>query len=331
MRWARIIDENGNDSPPILIDNSTAANRAVNIPEFANIPAGGLMSIDAPAADFYRLFDRAWEIAEKGRFDAAVGAWNDALKLNPSDSRARYNLGIALARTGKFNQAIAEYQKALEINPDFAEVHNNLGVALGRTGKFDDAIAHYRKALEIHPEVAEFHTNLGGALVWKGKPEEAIAQFNQALDVDPAFVEAHHCLGDAYYHLRGNSPAALAQWREALRLRPDYPAVLNKVAWLLATSPYAGLRNGAEAVDLAQRAARLSGGLEPEIRGTLAAAYAEAGKFPEAVETSRRALTLASQQNSEPLTKALRARIALYQTGVPLRESPRHPRLAPAE
>lgn len=319
------IDENGNDSPPILIDNSTAANRAVNIPEFVNIPAGGLMSIDAPAAEFYRLFDRAWETAEKGRFDEAVAAWNEALNLNPSDSRARYNLGIALARTGRFNEAIAEYQKALEINPVFAEVHNNLGVAMGRTRKFDDAIAHYRKAIEINPEMAEFHTNLGVALVWKGKPEEAIAQFEQALKVNPAFVEAHHCLGDAHYYLRGNSTAALAEWREVLRLRPDYPAVLNKVAWLLATSRDANTRNGAEAVELARRAARLSGEREPEILGTLAAAYAETGRFSEAIETSRRALALAAQQNSGQLADALKAGIALYQTGVPLRESPPAP------
>jgi tetratricopeptide (TPR) repeat protein len=316
------IDENGNDSPAILIENSTAANRAVNIPEFVNITAGGLLSIDAPAAEFYRLFDRAWELAEKRRFAAAVGAWNEALKLNPADSRAHYNQGIALAMTGRFNEAIAQYQMALESNPDFAEVHNNLGVALARTGKVDDAIAHYRKAVDLNPEGAEFHTNLGVALVWKGNPDEAIAQFGQALKANPEFVEAHHSLGDAFYYLRGNAPAAMAQWREVLRLRPDYLAVLNQTAWLLATTPDANIRNGAEAVELAQRAARLSGGREPEVLGTLAAAYAEVGKFSEAIETSRRALVLAAQRKSEPLAEALKARMALYQKGVPFRESP---------
>lgn len=316
------IDENGNDSPPVLIENSTAANRAVNIPEFVNIPAGGLLSIDAPAAEFYTLFDRAWELAEKSQFAEAVGAWGDALKLNRSDSRAYYNLGIALAMTGRVSEAIAKYDRALEINPDFAEVHNNLGAALARTGKLDDAITHYLKALDINPRVAEFHTNLGVALVWKGRHEEAIRQFEAALELNPGLVEAHQCLGDAFYYLRGNPSAALAEWRQVLRLRPDYLAVLNQTAWLLATNPDASIRNGVEAVELAQRAVRLSGGREPDVLGTLAAAYAEAGRFSEAVETSRRAVAQATQQQTEPLAKTLKARIELYEKRIPFRESP---------
>ncbi|MCE5310811.1 MAG: tetratricopeptide repeat protein, partial [Acidobacteriales bacterium] len=316
------IDENGNDSPSVLVENSTAANRAVNIPEFVNIPAGGLLSIDAPAAEFYKLFDRAWELAEKSQFVEAVGAWGDALKLNPSDSRAHYNLGIALAMTGRFSEAIARYERALEINPDFAEVHNNLGVALARTGKVDEAIAHYRKALDLNPEMAEFHTNLGVALVWKGKADEAVAQFERALAANPESVDAHRNLGNAFYYLRGNSLAALAQWREVLRLRPDYLAVLNQTAWLLATHPDASTRNGEEAVVLARRAARITGGREPEVLGILAAAYAEVGRFSDAVETSRRAMAQATQQKRDPLAQALKDRIALYQKGVPFRETP---------
>jgi tetratricopeptide (TPR) repeat protein len=313
------VDEAGNDSPAILIENATAANRAVNIPEFVNVPSGGLLKIDAPAAEFYRLFDSAWVLAEKGRYEAAVAEWNKALELSPDDARANYNLGIALARTGKPGDAIARYQKALKADPDFAEVHANLGVALSQKGRLDEAIAHFEKALKLNPASAEVHINLGVALVWKRQTDAAIAHFEKALAINPASAEAHRNLGDAFYHLRGKTRDALSHWRAALRLAPNHPLVLNQAAWVLATSTEASIRNGAEAVELAERALRLSGGRDAATLDTLAAAYAEAGRFPEAAQTARRALSIASR----PLADGLKARLALYETGRPFRDSQR--------
>ena len=126
------IDEDGNDSPAILIENSTAANRAVNIPEFVNIPQDGLEHIDVPAAEFYRLFDSAWNLAEKGRFDESIAEWTRALAISPDDAKAHNNLGRALAGKGDFDQAIVHWQKALEIDPRYWEAHNNLACSAGR-------------------------------------------------------------------------------------------------------------------------------------------------------------------------------------------------------
>jgi tetratricopeptide (TPR) repeat protein len=316
------VDEDGNDSPPVLIENATAANRAVNIPEFVDIPAGGLESIEAPAADFYRLFDRAWELGEKGQYQAAIAAWEDALKLSAEDPRAHYNLGIALARTGDFGKAAVHYRKALAADPGFAEVHNNLGVALARLGQVHEAISHYRMALEANQGVAEVHTNLAVALARKGDAEGAIDEFRQALKIQPDLVEAHHGLGDVHYYLRGNPAEALKQWREVLRLYPDHVVVLNKTAWALATCREPSVRNGAEAVRLAERAVRLSGGREPDVLGTLAAAHAETGRFSAAIQISQRAVALASQQNQGGLLQALTTRMELYRKGVPFREQP---------
>ena len=114
----------------------------------------------------------------------------------------------------------------------------------------------------------------------------------------------------------------LAKRREAMRLQPNDAALLNDTAWMLATNPNASVRNGTEAVELAERALKLSGGNEPAILGTLAAAYAEAGRFPEAAATARKALELARQQNKRALADALRARIALYEAGKPYHETP---------
>ena len=125
---------------------------------------------------------------------------------------------------------------------------------------------------------------------------------------------------------------ALAERRESLRSRPDDVALLNDTAWALATNPNASIRNGAEAVELAQRAAQLSDRREPAILGTLAAAYAEAGRFSEAVQTARQALELATQQNNQSLAESLKAKIPLYEAGTPFRADAAGPccRLDPA-
>ena len=105
-----------------------------------------------------------------------------------------------------------------------------------------------------------------------------------------------------------------------LRARPDDVALLDDTARVLATNPNASIRNGAEAVELAQRAAQLSDRREPAILGTLAAAYAEAGRFSEAVQTARKALDLATEQNKQSLAESLKAKIPLYEAGTPCHE-----------
>ena len=110
---------------------------------------------------------------------------------------------------------------------------------------------------------------------------------------------------------------AIAQFQKALAIKPDYVAAQNNMAWVLATCPQASLRNGIEAVGLAERANQLTGGKNPVILCTLAAAYAEAGRFPEAIETAQRALQLAETQSNTALVGALQSQLKLYQAGIP--------------
>ena len=195
---------------------------------------------------------------------------------------------MALAGRGQIDEAIAQYRKALEIEPNLAEAHNNFGVVLGQSGRFGEAVAHFQQALKSKPDYAEAHNNLGNALAGQGKIAEAVVQ-----------------------------------WREAVRLQPNQIAYVNNLAWVLATCPEASVRNGAEAVELAQRAVKLSGVRQPAILGTLAAAYAEAGRFSEAMHTARKALDLATQQNEQALARSLEAKLPLYEAGTPFRE-PQH-------
>ncbi len=350
------LDENGNDSPAILIEDTTAANRAVNIPEFVNIPQDGLMKIDVPAAEFYRLFDNALQLQQEGKYQASVDEWKKALEISPNDAKAhnnlgralaakgdiedaishwqralevnpgfpeaRNNLGVALVGKGRLDEAITHFRKILEVDPEYAEIYNNLGIALDRKGKLDSAIGQWQKALDLNPEYADAHNNLGFGLYRKKKPDEAIAHWLKAVEIDPKLAQAHFNLGNAYYSRR-RIPEAVASWRKGLHIEPNEVPALNRLAWVLATCPDPSIRDGLEAVSLAERAVQLTDERDPSLLDTLAASYAEAGRFAEATQSARRAITLAEQRNELPLAEAVKSRLALYEANTPFRETKR--------
>ena len=114
------IDGEGQDSPAIYVENSTAANRAVNIPEFVNVSSNMLQKIEVPAADFYRVVDDASALWEQGKNSAALVQWRRAVSMQPDDVRAQSGLAIALCVEGDFDQAAAHFLQANRINPSFA-------------------------------------------------------------------------------------------------------------------------------------------------------------------------------------------------------------------
>ena len=242
-------------------------------------------------------------------------------RSSPTTPKLHVNLGILLSNRKQIAEAIAHYRQALEAQPDYAPAHINLGNALAGQGQTGAAIACYREAVEIAPDSFEAHNNLGAALVGAGQLDEAIAQYQAALEIRPDHTGVRENL-DMARSMRERLRAVLARRRELLRVRPKDAELLNDIAWLLATAPAASVRNGTEAVDLARRAVEFSGGKSPEILGTLAAACAEAGRFPEAVQTAHKAADLARQQNKPALAVSLEAKLRLYEAGTPLRESP---------
>jgi protein O-mannosyl-transferase len=237
---------------------------------------------------------------------------------NPGCWMPYNNLGIVLADHGQLDEAMACYHKALELKPNDAYTHNNLGVSLGRKGRFDEAIVCYRKALEFMPNYSIAHINLGAVLARRGELDEAVLHLNRAVELSPDSREARQNL-DLAIADRDIRAKAVAQLREQIRLQPENILALNKLASILATNPDASIRNGARAVELAQRAVKLTASPEPISLNILAAAYAEAGRFAEAVETAQQALALASSQNNTPLADAIRAQIKLYQNNSPYR------------
>jgi len=267
------IDEEGNDTPAILIDNSTPANRAVNIPEFVNIPPDGLLKIDAPVTEYYRLIDVASEAMNKGDHQAAIPLLREALATSPGDAVVHNSYGSALMATGHIAEAIVQYRQATALSPDYPDAHNNLASALVQSGRADEAIAEFQKALALKEDFAEAQSGLGGLLAQKGKMDEAIPHLLKAVELNP------------------QNPMARTNLCLALSL--------------------AG--RAQEAIPHAQQAVTLSNGQNPLILDLLGRLYAQAGRLPEAIETTRRALDIATQANDQQLARDLRARLSSYE------------------
>ena len=257
-------------------------------------------------------------LLQSGQAEEAIARFREALRINPAYSEARYNLGNALLRSGHIGEAIARFREVLRIDPADSEAHFNLGNALLRNAQTEEAIACFREALRVKPAYPEAHNNLGNALLQSGQAREAIAHFREALRVNPAYSEAHNNLGAALLK-QGRSEEAIACFREALRVNPAYSGAMNNLAYCLATAGDGRLRNGREALEIAQTAFDLSKGDNPSILGTLAAAYAETGRFGEAEETACRAIELAKAQGNPSLAENLQEQLKLYRARQPIR------------
>jgi tetratricopeptide (TPR) repeat protein len=276
------------------------------------------LAIQPDNAEFHNNFGNA--LLGKGKPDEAIEQYQKALALRPVSAEFHNNLGTVLLRNGRVDEAIVHFQKAAEIQPDYIKAHEGLGMAFFQKAQVDEAIVHFQEVLRIHPDFAEANNNLGAAFLQKGQMNEAIAYYQKAVQLEPRNAEFQSNLGYALF-LRGEVREAVAHYQTSLEIQPQNAITCKNLAWILATCPEASVRNGAKAVQLAEQAARLSGSPDPIFIGTLAAAYAEAGRFPEAVATAQRAQQLAVDQSNPGLASALQIQIGFYQSGSPFRDT----------
>ncbi|MGD0816575.1 MAG: tetratricopeptide repeat protein [Verrucomicrobiota bacterium] len=257
----------------------------------------------------------------KGLMDDAIQYFQKAIELQPDYPVAFCNLGYALLQKGRRTEAQAAYEKALALDPRYALAHNDLGNILLQAGRMDEAMEHFQRAAEIQPDFAEAHFNMAEVLLARGRPAGAISQYEKALEIRPDLAEADYKLGNIFAQ-QGREAEAVSHYTTALKTKPDYTPACNNLAWLLAAGSDPSLRDGPKAIQWAQRADQLAGATNPVYLGTLAAAYAEAGKFDLAVKTIERALPLAAANST--LSSALEKQKALYQARTPSRQPPRH-------
>ena len=260
-------------------------------------------------------------LGDAGHSAEAISHYQRALRIKPNDAVTYYNLAIELNHQGCLPEAIGHYEQALRIRPEYIDALNNLGNARLQAGQVAEALRHYEEALRIEPDSAKAHNNLGNALTRVGRIPKAIQHLEQALRFKPDYAEAHNNLGVALVRAT-RFPEAIRHLEHALRIKPEYAESQNKLARMLATADNPDLRDGVTAVRLAQRIVELSGPRRPDFLDTLAAAYAEAGRWPEAVATAEEAVVLAQSASRNTLAAQIQSRLDLYRGGRPYRAPP---------
>jgi len=177
------IDANGNDTPAIIVDNTTAANRAVNIPEFVNMPLDGIEKIDPQATEFYRMFDEAFAFVQNNQMPQAIEVLRKAIQLDPEDSLAHYDLATVLSGIDRESEALEEFRKASELEPANTLFLEHLAVSLALNGDMNGAVEQLQKAVALVPTSAEYRFNLGYVLETKGNFAGAVGPLQKAVEL----------------------------------------------------------------------------------------------------------------------------------------------------
>lgn len=248
----------------------------------------------------------------------AILEFETTLRLNPKHRPARSRLGTLLAKAKRYEGAAFHFAEYLESEPNDLEIQYNMANALIGQGKLQDAIPYLASVVGKNPNDREALEKLGVTLMQIGKPAEAAEYFTKIIKATPHDAIVHYYLG-LTFAMRQQSKIAVEYFRRALRLQPDLPAVLNDLAWVLATDNDASVRNGTEAVQLAEKACVLAGNIA-QFFGTLDAAYAESGDFTKAIATAEKAEELARKESRPEIAAAAQARIRLYRSHQPFRQ-----------
>ena len=301
-----------------------------------------------PEAHFYlgNAFD------QQGKFNAAIAEYNQALWFTPLKVPTHLLLATGLGKLNRPDEAATHYLAALKLEPDSAVAHNNLARLRHTQGRLDEAIEHYSAALKLSPNLAQAHNNLGIALLQKDRVAEGGAELREALRLNPTNAEsqfnlalalnqqaswpeaaglfrqtvgvgfndanAHYQFALALAHLQ-QPREAMSHYASALLLDPDFPDALDGLAWILATDTRPEFRNGTEAVRMAERACELTGRQDAAKLQTLAAAYAEAGRFSEAIATGKSAHDLAASNRRDVLAKECSQMLEKFRAAKPWR------------
>lgn len=248
-------------------------------------------------------------------YDRAIDHFTAAIRRSPTID-AYHQRGVAFATLKQYEKAIADFDAVIERDANNVAAYNDRGNALRKLGESDRAIADFSKVIDSKVRHPAVYTNRG--LTWhdKGDYDRALADYNTAVQLDAKFAPAWEAAGSTR-QAKGDFANAAVNFKKALKLDPKFDRAHNNLAWLLATNPGEQLRDGKQAVEHALQACELQKFQDAGYLDTLAAAYAEAGQFGDAIKRAKEAIEQASESDKENIA----ARLRLYEAGQPFRES----------
>ena len=253
---------------------------------------------------------------EAGHWQAAADQFRRGLELAPNEPSLRHRFGTALYQMGDKQGAAQQFEQVLRTTPDYARAHFSLGVLLNEAGQYADASDHFRAALKSDPKYVEARVQLAGTLARTGHPGEAVVQYTEALDASPTNSDAAFGRAMAFIRLRRYADA-----RDVLvdgeRSHPAQPMFAHALARLLAAAPDDHVRDGHAALKLIDELVK--GPQSLELAETTAMALAEVGRFKEALEVQREALTAATGSGLQAAEQRIANNLRLYEGGKPCR------------
>ncbi len=299
------MDEAGQSTPPVSLAHLTARDRAVNIPEFVNLPPKGIARIKEAFVDDTSYMRTAAENVKAGDHESAVALFEKALEVNPDNAEAHTLLGGLLTDLRRTAAAREHLERALALRPDDPSVHYNLGNTLAAEQRYDEAIASWRRAVELDPKDRKALNNMGALLLRTGRTNEAEAAFRRAIEVDPDYAEGHHNLANILSRT-GRRPEAVTHWRQAVAIDPRLVDAQQNlgVAALEAKDPDTAIPHlkAALAVDPGNLACLLN----------LGAAYAEKGETDRAVRLLEKTVILSRSAGRKDLEQESLRRLKMY-------------------
>jgi tetratricopeptide (TPR) repeat protein len=266
----------------------------------------------------------------QARYAEAEEHFRKALAINPESALAHRNRGSLLENAGRDEEALWHYEQAARIDPQDGETQERLGIYFGKRKDYRRAVEHLRRAAGLRPDSATEQRNVGVILEKIAREDEALTYFRRAVEIDPKDLRNRLRLATALART-GDTPAADEQYRHARELNANWPDESSREAWRLATSPDARKRTPDVAVWAAESACNAVRPPPAKYLDVLAAAYADAGRFDDAVTTAKRALATAEAGKDEELARAIGARLKLYGERQPFRESAGAARAGPGQ
>jgi len=273
-------------------------------------------------SQYYSAYiNRGNTYVHKEEYGKAIMDYNKAIEINPQCDFIYTNRGITYGYKGEYDKAISDFTQAIQINPKYDHAYINRGVAYENKGIYDKAIMDYNKAIEINSKYDLIYYNRGVAYGRKGEYDKAISDFTQAIQINPKYDHAYDNRGVSY-EKKGIYDKAFDDYNKVIEINSKNDLVYSNISWLLATCPDEKYRNGEKAIEFAQIALELK--LDNyQILDTLAAAYAEVGKFEDAVKTQQKAIEMLNEKEKDKYLSEYTEHLNFYKANKPWREKPK--------
>ena len=256
----------------------------------------------------------AREMADRGNGDAAVDMLQGVLKKHPQNAPAQILLAEQLGKMGRSAESLQQYETAWRGHQDDADCASAMAYVLAQQGQSSRAIVIAERVIRDAPDRPDILPLLGGLFAQQKQFDKAVAAYREALRITPGNADVHCNLG-LVLEQAGRPQEAIGYYEQALRIKPDYPEAQNNLAWLLATVEPVVPEDAVKAVTLAERACELTRNQVPAYLDTLAAAYAAAGRFKDAIATAQKGIELAGSAGQPQVAEEIEAHRALYRSG----------------